>query len=504
MRGSSTIWRALARARAGAGGQPGVTRRGLLRALAAGSAAAALPRAALAAPAGRVAIIGGGIAGLSALHHLRAAGVDAHLYEARDRLGGRMYTHRTPGGTAFEIGAQLVNTDHADMHALARAYGVALIDRKADRHRTLVLAGNREIADPALAEALRPIAAQINRDAARMAADYARVAPQLDALSIAAYLDRHRALLGPSWVRELLEATSRTEYGVEPEEASAIELILNLPTVDGDSAEVLGGADERFVIDGGSSTLVTAMAARHAAHVTTDARLAGIARHREGARLTFRDGTERVAERVILALPAPLTRQLALDMPLPPLWRAFIAEVGLGRNEKVQAAASAAPWRAAIGAGGELWQTQADQGCALGWDGSVHAAGSAPVWTWFLGGDEVAAAGAERGSALARRFGSAAEGAIPGLGAATGPVARTNWHAQPLTQGAYVNFRPGQLTRFARLLAIESDDPAARQVPQAGALYFAGEHLSDAFPGYMNGAAQTGRMAAEAILGTRA
>ena len=33
---------------------------------------------------------------------------------------------------------------------------------------------------------------------------------------------------------------------------------------------------------------------------------------------------------------------------------------------------------------------------------------------------------------------------------------------------------------------------------------FAGEHLSDAYPGYMNGAAQTGRMAAEAILGRAA
>ncbi|RYE01058.1 MAG: hypothetical protein EOP61_12320, partial [Sphingomonadales bacterium] len=85
----------------------------------------------------------------------------------------------------------------------------------------------------------------------------------------------------------------------------------------------------------------------------------------------------------------------------------------------------------------------------------------------------------------------------------TGPFARTNWHAQALTLGAYVNYAPGQLSRFAHLLYVDSDNPAERQVAGAGRVWFAGEHLSDAFPGYMNGAAETGRMAAEAITGVR-
>jgi hypothetical protein len=37
----------------------------------------------------------------------------------------------------------------------------------------------------------------------------------------------------------------------------------------------------------------------------------------------------------------------------------------------------------------------------------------------------------------------------------------------------------------------------ANQIAGAGSILFAGEHLSDAFPGYMNGAAQTGRLAAQ-------
>ncbi|UZK65296.1 flavin monoamine oxidase family protein [Sphingomonas sp. M1-B02] len=515
MRGSGIFWRALAAARAqnlaAAGeaapiaGQRGATRRAVLKALAAAGLAPALPRHAEGYAGGRAVIVGGGIAGLSALHHLREAGVDAHLFEARNRSGGRMFTHRPATGPAFEAGGQLVNSDHHDMQALTKRFGVPLIDRKSEAHETLILADGRLVSDSELAEALRPIAAQIGRDADRLDKDYGRVAPDLDRISIRDYLDLHRAMIGDAWVRHLLEATSRTEYGVEPANASAIELIFNLPTVDGRRAEVLGGSDERYVMEGGSSALIDAMTARYGARITTGRRLGRVTTRGAGLRLDFLDGSSAEAETLIVAVPAPLTRQIDFAVPLPAAWRGFIAEMDLGHNEKVQSATDAIPWKGPMGVGGELWQTRGDAGWALGWDGSVHLAGRIdPVWTWFLGGDEVRAARSKAPSALAGRFAESASPAIPGLQeAATGPFARTNWHAHALTLGAYSNFKPGQLTRFAHLLCVESDDPAAHRASGAGRVRFAGEHLSDAFPGYMNGAAQTGRMAAEAITGRK-
>lgn len=513
MRGSNTLWRAIEAARrrnlADAGdampsaASPALTRRALLKGIAAASVIPALPRPAHAYRGGKVAIVGGGIAGLSALHHLTEAGVDAHLYEARPRLGGRMFTQRPVDGVAFEAGGQLVNTDHHDMQALAKAFGVGLIDRKAEAHRTLILAGGRLLSESELVEAMRGIAGQIGKDADRLDKDYARVSPELDRMSIAQYLDRHAALIAEPWARRLLEGTSRTEYGAEPAHASAIELIFNLPTVAGQRFEVLGGSDERYVIEGGSSALIDAMAARYARAITTERRLLQIGRARGGYALSFLDGSQARAERVIVAVPAPITRQIDFRVPLPPVWRAFIATMDLGRNEKVQAAASARPWDAPMGAGGELWQTD-PAGYALGWDGSVHFADRTDaVWTWFLGGGEVGDL-TPAPSEQAHRFARTSEPAIPGLTAATdhGPYRRTGWHRDPLTLGAYCNYGPGQLTRFAHLLSIESDDE--HQVSRAGDLYFAGEHLSDAYPGYMNGAAQTGRMAAQAITGRKA
>ena len=84
--------------------------------------------------------------------------------------------------------------------------------------------------------------------------------------------------------------------------------------------------------------------------------------------------------------------------------------------------------------------------------------------------------------------------------AATGQVVRTHWTQSRRTRGSYTSFQPGQLTRFGDWLWVESDDPEERQEVHVGNLIFAGEHVSDEFYGFMNGAAQTGRLAAEVVL----
>lgn len=510
MRGNIFLWRALEKARrsnlAAAGeappvpGSPGIGRRALLQGLAAAGVTAALPRRAEAAPrGGRIAIVGGGIAGLSALHYLSAAGVDARLYEARNRMGGRMHTLATRDGV-FEMGGQLVNSDHDDVHALARAFGIALIDRKTGPHHSVVLAGGAIVPQEALADALGPIAARIAADADRLDSDFARVAPVLDRLSVAQYLDRHAALIADPRIRRLLEASIRTEYGAEPADASALQLIFNLPTVHGRRIEVLAGSDERYVIAGGSGALPEAIAARHRDRIESGKRLLAVEPHGDGVRLRFLDGSTAEADRVIVAVPAPILRQIDFRVPLPRLWRDFAAEIDLGRNEKVQVRTRGLPWQEPLGTGGELWNIDADY--ALAWDGTVQPhAGDGGVWTWYLGGRQTEAAVRADAGALA----AATEGAIPGLGEVLdrGGVRTTQWCRDALTLGAYTNNSPGQLTRFAPLFWVESDDPAERQQAVAGRVIFAGEHVSDAWVGFMNGGAQTGRLAAEAIVGRR-
>lgn len=57
----------------------------------------------------KVLVIGAGIAGLSAAWHLREAGIAATVLEARDRIGGRVWTDRDFADIPVEFGAELIH-----------------------------------------------------------------------------------------------------------------------------------------------------------------------------------------------------------------------------------------------------------------------------------------------------------------------------------------------------------------------------------------------------------
>lgn len=513
MRGSPIVRRALQQARRDqllAAGLPpplagigGIGRRALLKLMAAAAGTAALPLASCSRTAsGDVAIVGGGIAGLVALHTLTTAGVPARLYEGRRRVGGRIFT-RTDfpiAGSWVEMGGQLVNSDHADMIALAKEFGLPLIDGNALGGIDQAVRDGQIVAQSGLASALGPIAAQIAQDSARLDADWDAVAPEIDALSVSAYLDRHAALLGEPAIRRLLEQSVRTEYGAEPGEASALQLIFNLPTVEGEAYEVLGTSDERYVVDGGSQRITEALAEAHAPRIESGRRLTALAPAGEGGvTLRLADGGSVTASRVILTLPASLLGGIDHGGLFSADWRAFAGEVRLGANEKLNAVYRRKPWTATpMGVDGATWDLSDSARFSEVWECTGGQSAPEGVLSWYFGGRQTEALG----DAGLRASLEAAVGTAMGdlSGAADSYSARTGWGTDPFTRGAYVNFRPGQLTRFGHLLWLEEDDGSAGQEARSGPVLFAGEHLSDAWPGYMNGAAQTGRLAAQAII----
>lgn len=509
MRGQNPVWRALEQARATnlaeAGSAPaepggaGLTRRRVLAALAGLGGAALLPRwPAFAQSPRRIAIVGGGLAGLSALDTLRRHGVAAELYEARAATGGRVRSVRGVFAPvyAFDEGAQLINSDHADMLRLIHRFGIRMVARQGfgPSEEIQIGRGGGAVPEARLAEALRGIARQITADADRLDDDYENVAREIDRLSVKDYLDRHR--LPPGDARDALEATIRTEYGAEPDEASALELLFNLPTVDGRRVNRLGNSDELYLVSGGTAQIAERLAAEHAPSIRLNKRLTALDMSGETVRLAFADGSAAAAERVILALPAPLLRDVRIEGPLPPLWRALIDEVRLGRNEKVIVGYDSQPWRRRPGFGGAIW---AARHFSEVWDAASMAPAPGPgALCYFLGGAQVDAAAPVPTSELAARFTAAARRVIPGLPEPNGRLRRTRWCDDPLTRGAYACFRPGQLTRYGSLLTVEEEGEV--RASQAGPLLFAGEWLSDAWAGFMNGAVQTGRIAAEAAL----
>ncbi len=516
MRGSGPFWRLLSEARranlhdAGAPAPvrapEGLSRRRVLAALGAAAATPLIgwPQPVRARQAMRVAVIGGGMAGLCALDTLTANGIDAKLYEARGRLGGRVLTanNAPEPGLNIEDGGNLINTDHDDMLKLAERFGIALIDRKPMTAHSRYVVNGRLLDDVALIRDLRPIAGQIANDAAALDANYDVMAPKLDAMSVTQYLDTHRALLTAD-VRALLEATIRTEFGAEPHQASAIELLFNLPVVDGAQAELISSSDERYILTGGSSSVVEALSRPLLSRIATGHALTSIERAGGRVKLRFANGVTDEADRVVVTVPAPLMRTIDYGDLLPDSWRTLVGEIDCGRNEKINAGYAARSWEAQTGPAGSAWAVDTSGPGVFSefWDASSGQPGEAGVLTWFYGGDQVDALMAGEIEPVLRRAEAAIAPAVPGLAART--MRRTAWGKDPFARGAYSTFAPGQLTRFAGHFWLEEDGVVTPPAP-AGPIMFAGEHLSDAFPGYMNGGAQTGRLAAEAVLASLA
>jgi len=484
-----------------------LSRRSLLRcsALAAGTLALGVfnPRGFNTVDGGpRIAIIGGGIAGLNAAYTLQKLGLSATIYEAKPYVGGRIQSRQglVVPGLVNDLGAAFINSEHADMLALVTDLGLELFDRRTLTEtlpfpEVAFYFGGRTISEAELVEALLPLAEQIGRDGSLLLEDFDRYAPQFDALSVADYLDFHQDKVGRRYVRSLLEATIRTEYGVEAHESSALQLIYNLPRVRNRRAEPLT-ADELFLVKGGTGRIPQALAARLENSVKTGWRLRSLQSQGDGFRLSFDQGTV-AADYVILALPFPALRRVDLRIDLPDTLRQFIAECGPGRNEKLFAGFTHRPWLQPQGFTGGAWS---DLGYSGLWDDTQrqpeHRQG---VLTFFLGGDELGRADgnvAERGRELVGRT-------VPYLreleGAAGDRYARTAWAKDPDFGGAYSTFGPGQYLKFKDFLYVESDNLTERQTVAVGNLAFAGEQFSDEYYGYMNGAAQTGRLAAGAI-----
>ena len=94
-----------------------------------------------------VAIVGGGLAGLRCADALVERGVDVVVLEARDRVGGRVFSHHFSDGQTCERGAEFIDSNHAEVLALAARLGLTLTSRSADLDpdATLLDAGGRAV-----------------------------------------------------------------------------------------------------------------------------------------------------------------------------------------------------------------------------------------------------------------------------------------------------------------------------------------------------------------------
>lgn len=462
-----------------------------------------------------VVILGGGLAGLTAAYRLSQAGIPCEVYEAAARLGGRVFTKDqfNAEGMFCELGGEFIDTTQKEILELAAELGVPIDDflpemRALPPH--LFHFGGKIYREADILREFAPMAEHLKRDAAKVFLDgsspivtYDRHGPEakrFDRISLEQYLQSKRNDVA-GWVLDAIHAAYVGEFGLDAAEQSSINLLVLLsPEMprgpDGNPEfRIFGESDESKRIRGGNTRLIEALgrAIEPRVKVHLEHRWRAIRGSGADLELTFlKAGTvvTRKAKQVICAVPFTMVREIeGIDqLGLSPTKLQCIRELGYGTNSKYMQGFKERYWRQPHGdTPASLGYVFTDQPSQCFWDSSVAQKGASGIMTNFTGGSTGRKGIAGGMAALLAHL----EKIHPGIGQASdGNKVLFNWSQYGYARGSYACPRVGQYTTIMG---------AAKTPELGGRLLFAGEHVSEHYQGYMNGAVQSGNQAARAL-----
>ena len=365
------------------------------------------------------------------------------MFEARDRVGGRVHSRRLDNGAVVELGAEFVLPGYDVLRETTARLGLELYEKG-------TLYGDREPRDgpPVTRDELNAADATLcNAGPGSIADELRRLVPSAGArAAVAARL------------------TVSSAYELEDQDAAAL--------VEG--AARFGDFPSHGVA-GGNDRIALALAERLPGAVRTSTSVSRVIRSAEGV-VVRAGGDEVAADACVIATPAPHALELEWDPPLPDWKREALAAVRYGQAAKLfLPLASPAPPSQTLSVPLRFWTwTQ------RGPDGEPSPAASS-----FAGSQSALELleidrGPERWADAVRRL-------RPDLEYAAGPPLLETWHDDPWARGAY----------SARTLSSPLDDGAlARPV---GAVAFAGEHTAGSRHALMEGALRSGLRAASEV-----
>jgi monoamine oxidase len=465
------------------------------------TAAAWAPRA-RAAAAPRVVVVGAGLAGLTCAFRLKQAGVTVEVHEASDRVGGRCWSIRgafAPGLVA-EHGGELIDTGHIEIRQLTKELGLGLdnlLQAETNGTEPLFYFDGTPYTYAQASEDFNAVYQKLHKDvsAASYPTTYQISTPrgrELDAMSIIDWIEESVPAGVTSRFGQLLDIAYNIEFGAECSNQSALNLLYLLGYIGQGKLRLFGPSNEKYHVRGGNDQITATLAAALRGQVTLGSELVAIRLTPAGAyALTFRQGgttKSLTADRVVLALPFSIMRR-SVDFSkagFPAVKARAIRELGMGTNSKLNVGFKTRHWRS-LGCNGD---TYADTGYQATWEVSRAQPGTPGILVDYTGGIIGDSFGTGTPSSRARKFLAQIEPVLPGITAQwDGRATIDYWAAYPWTRGSYSYYRPGQYTAFGG---------AEEQV--SGACHFAGEHTTQDFQGYLQGAVFSGQRAAAEVL----
>lgn len=418
----------------------------------------------------RCVVIGAGLSGLAAAQMLTRAGWEVTVLEARDRVGGRVFSYHMPEEPSLlcELGAEWIGASHERMLELCHEFDLEITD-----HRFAAsLLRNGEVFGPdewdfseqaqAAWEAFREAYEASSEE------DHRR----LDRIDWWTLLERIGFTQEDLILRELADST---DFGESIRHVSAYAA----------AAEYFESSPENemdYKIAGGNSRLIRALADRvgtariHLGTPVTEVR-------QRGSEVTVTAGGRTfAADACICTVAARVLGEITFDPPLPEAQREAAEQLQYARIIKSSVLYDERFW------GTDNFSMVSDVTSHYYFHSTKNQPGTAGILTSYAIGekaDVLAAQNEQRRMEIVARDLLALEPEAPRL--ARG-IASYAWQRDRYTRGAYALYRPGQWFDLRPVL----------QQPH-GQILFAGEHLAD-WQGFMEGAVNTGEEAAQMLL----
>lgn len=394
----------------------------------------------------QVIVVGAGLAGVVAAKRLAGEGLDVIVLEARDRVGGRVWSHRFPNGEVVELGGEWISTSQTPVIDLAAELGLGLVDTGMD------FTSRDPVGGPPIPEE------EHLRSGLALADRMSELGPvALERMTVEELLDG-LGEQGPAMtvLRSRLAGTA----GVSLEMISAAEI-----------GEEFGIGDHgSYVRVRGGNDLLAKEAARDL-DVRLENTVSSIHQSPAGVKVVIRNEVF-PAKAVVLAVPLGVLKRMVFEPELPGDVTDVLDMLRMGEAVKVAVATNGEPpmfRRQDTDIPGWYWT-------GLGPDGSVRRA-----ITGFAGSRPgVEALAAEASQRLAR---SAPETTLRG-----DPIV-VDWGSDIFAGGCYSVIGPGHRQRL---------DVLSRAW---GRIFLAGEHVNGT--GTIEGAIVSGEMAARQLLSAR-
>jgi monoamine oxidase len=447
-------------------------------------------------------IVGAGYSGLRAARELVAAGLDVVVLEARDRVGGRVFTEVTPAGAVIDQGGQWIGPTQDHLQALADEFGVDTFPTYVSGASIEVREGGRfeftglvPTSDPDASADTVAALLELDLLAQEVSAAEPWTHPEAEALDARTLADWIDDQVGSTASRRLITTAVLAVFGCEPVELSLLYGLAYAHSGGSMSSLIrtTGGAQERRFL-GGAQQLANRLAEELGERIVLDAPVVAIndgpgpvtVVARRAGPGGIRSEWSVSCGRVVVAMAPVVQSSIAFEPPLPGARVQLAQHAPMGSVTKVHAVYDRPFWRD----DGLTGQIVADRGALRATFDDSPDDGSHGILMGFIAGhvDRALESHGPEGrreivlEELVRAFGPRA--------AAPVEFVEQRWSAEPFTRGGPVAcLGPGALTGSGRALR--------RPV---GRIHWAGTETAEVWTGYIDGALSSGLRAAREVI----